>query len=145
MVDISKSDGQILSNLLATFGESVTGLAARLNIHRGTVHGWKNDINKNGISYENWIGIGRALNIDIYDHVPKLKSFKKSEAQLTDSDAIGMVKDLEGKYDSTQKDVQFLKDRIGDYEDIIEAKNEVIKVQKEQILALKKELAKYEK
>ena len=91
-----------------------------------------------------WIKIGSILNIDISQHIPRLKKFVNTSYVSNSNEALeSRMNELEMQVRSDSDDIKFLKDRIADYDLMIEAKNEVIRQQSETIKHMANELKKY--
>lgn len=131
---LAKSDGEILAEILSEFEISKTSLSKKLGVNRATIHGWLINKNKFGISFDNWVLIGEKLKIDIFERVPKLKKMKRIAGDSKEGISASKISDLEDKYNAQAKDVEFLKERISDFNEIIQAKNELIEIQRQRLI-----------
>ena len=135
-------DFQLFDKLITESGIQVQHLSSKLGKSPAQI--WRYRKGQVAIKDDMWIKLGSVLKIDITPYKPHLKRFIKDTYIPESNEALeSRVSDIEMQYRNAADDIKFLKDRIADYDLMIEAKNEVIRQQSETIKRLEKELKKH--
>ncbi|WP_115867180.1 hypothetical protein [Marinoscillum furvescens] len=135
------NEGQLLEDLIKESGMKFDTVAEKIG---KSYHTLLRKRKLDRIDDDIWIKIGTILNIDISQHIPRLKKFVKNSYASNSNEALeSRLNELELQVRTDSDDILFLKNRIADYDLMIEAKNEVIRQQSETIKRLEKELKKY--
>ncbi len=143
-------DGQILEQLLSDLGVKKGALAERMHKNANTITRW---LSRDHIPSEDLIAIGKVLRFDLTSYFPRLKKIPEtSKLKYFNSDPdllLNRVEEVEAVYYSNQKEkadleqtVKFYQEQIDNLKEIIDAKNEIIEMQKVRIEDLLVQLKK---
>lgn len=134
-------DGQILEKLLSDLGIKKGALAQRMHKNPNTITRW---LTREHIPSEDLIEIGTVLRYDLTSYFPRLKKIPEtSKLHYFNSDPdqlLNRVEEVEAVYTRNEKQkadleqtVKFNEEQINNLKEIIEAKNEIIRMQKVKI------------
>ena len=134
-------DGQILEKLLSDLGIKKGALAERMHKNPNTITRW---LTRDHIPSEELIEIGKVLRYDLSSYFPKLREIPEtSKLKYFNSDPdqlLNRVEEVEAVYHRNQKQkadleqtVKFYQEQIDNLKEIIDAKNEIIAMQKKTI------------
>jgi transcriptional regulator with XRE-family HTH domain len=141
MINAMKNEGEILRELIKESGVSVKALAQKVRIHEATLHRW---FQKEKIDSDYLMDIGKALKVDITKYFTRLSDMvKKSDVKkfaVEEMEISNRLEEFEEQYISQQKDLRFVKDRIAEFDEVLNQKDEIIKLQSEEILFLREQL-----
>ncbi|XOV93891.1 MAG: hypothetical protein ACFHWX_04120 [Bacteroidota bacterium] len=142
---LSNHDGEILKKLLSELGVKKAVLAEKINKNPNTI---TRILQRQVIKNELLIDIGKALRFDLTQKFPRLKKVpeatKLNYFNEDPDELLTKVSDIEEMYGKVEKksadlelEIKFLKEKVHTLETLIEAKDQIIKMQDEKLKSFK--------
>jgi plasmid maintenance system antidote protein VapI len=135
------NEGEILRQLIKQSGVNVTNLCKMIGVSRSVFYHW---INRNKISADRLILIGKVLRMDMTVHFPRLeKIVKTSEVKkyaIEENDLMEKVEEIQSNFITEHQEIMKIKEKLSNLTSQMDAKDDIINRQQDEILFLRQQV-----